>query len=327
MRHFAIAAIAIALPRVAAAEDSPPKAQPAHVEVMAAKKKPRKLVVTRRYQHPPATAAASLPASTLASASASTPPSIAVRAVSPPPPPPAPGLTLPEYGLQLSLTMEASVSAGAAGSPISLAPDLAYGVTPDLTIALVHSSSALTGFRGSAGAGVCVTSSCNSMYADVGLEAIGSLVRGTLALAFEGGLLATSVEPWRSDLKLGVRSRLGGRVYAMLSPNLWLALDHRRDELAPHRDQLWVPLALGVKLTPAVATGAGTGVKGPLANLAHEWSVPLGVFAQVAVTPEITLGSSFVFGKIAAGDAIMGAGPDGRAVQVWIAVTRAPPAR
>src|SRR5688572_18657241 len=64
------------------------------------------------------------------------------------PAPLPPGLTLPQGSVQLQTTFEMSLSADSTASPTSIAPDVAVGVTDDLTMSYVHSGSALTGFRG-----------------------------------------------------------------------------------------------------------------------------------------------------------------------------------
>src|SRR6185503_7587957 len=82
------------------------------------------------------------------------PPSL-VSPVTLEPPKPPPSVTLVQGAVLVSMTLEMSLAASDAGVPASLAPDISGGITDDLTISLVHSGSAMTGFRGGAGAGFC----------------------------------------------------------------------------------------------------------------------------------------------------------------------------
>src|SRR5262245_33174573 len=56
----------------------------------------------------------------------------------PPPPPPRPGLTLKEGGMLAAVTFEIGLNTGKQLQPVSIAPDLSYGMTSDLTVSLVH---------------------------------------------------------------------------------------------------------------------------------------------------------------------------------------------
>src|SRR5262245_50613908 len=69
---------------------------------------------------------------------------------------PRPSVTLRHGVFAMHIAVEASVSSGNVLAPASVAPDVSVGVTDDFTLSVVHSGSALNGFRGSAGWGICV---------------------------------------------------------------------------------------------------------------------------------------------------------------------------
>jgi len=243
----------------------------------------------------------------------------------PPPPAPAPGLTLPEGNVLLALTVESGVSAGKMMAPFSFAPDLSYGATSDLTVSLVHSYAAITGFRGASGAGLCMGAeqNCRELYNDVGVEGLYTLTRGTFQLAGNGGLLVTSIGPWHTDLKVGAKAKLAlGRFYALTTPSIWYALDDRGNRVVPHDHQLWLPASVWVKPTSKLSLGVASGYKGPLLELHDKWSVPLGAAVQGLIDKGITLGASFVFGKVWGGPEVMDPGYDARSVHVWLTVQR-----
>lgn len=233
---------------------------------------------------------------------------------------PPPGITLPADVASLTITTEANATKGKELDIVSVAPDVAIGITSDFTMAVIHSSSALTGFRGSAGAGICVTDTCPARYADVGLEALYNLARGDFAAALDVGIIASSLEPVRKDAKLGFKLKVGrGRLFAVTTPNVWLALDDG-DPMKPHEHQLFVPFSVGVKVS-VLSLGIGTGLKGPLEHFGARWSVPLGGSLQVAFDKRVSVGTSLVFGKLVGGDDVMGTGSGARAIQLWLALT------
>lgn len=228
--------------------------------------------------------------------------------VAPPTPIAAPGVTLPGGAVQLQTTLEL-------GDTTSVAPDISIGASDELTLSFITSASAMTGFRGTAGSGVCISDGCDRRLVDGGIAALFALNRGTIATAFDLGILASSVGPLYTDMKLGLRVKLTSEhAYVVASPNLWIALDDR------HADQAWVPISGWVK-SDAVALGVGTGIKGPLADLRDSWSVPLGGLIQTTPLENLSLGASLVFGKVVGGDAVMDPGFKAYAIQVWTTIT------
>src|SRR5690242_6623941 len=122
----------------------------------------------------------------------------------------APGLTLPDGGVQATLTGEITLSADNVGKPTSIAPDVAYGITDDVTLGLVTSTFGTTGFRGGAGDGLCVTGAsngCAHAFDNGGVEALVSLVRGAAAVAFVGGVYSFALDQHWVDGKLGAKMR------------------------------------------------------------------------------------------------------------------------
>jgi hypothetical protein len=239
--------------------------------------------------------------------------------------PPPPGLTLPAGKLALSLTVEASLSDGAFLEPVSVAPDVAYGITPDLTLALAHSGFATTGFRGNAGSGFCLTGEdggCPHAYNRVGVEAHYGLLRGPLSLAAVGGLTLWSIDPAWLDVKLGLRVRhVAGAFVATFTPSLFVGLNDRD---AGNEDSLWLPVSFGYKPVPALLVALGGGLKLPSLEAAGDsWRVALGLIGQYSLRPNVQIGASFFFGEILAASAVPDAakGLDRRQLQLWISTT------
>jgi len=251
-----------------------------------------------------------------------------VRAEAPPPAPPPPpaSLTLHGNAISAALTVEMGVASGdPVAAPTSLAPDVSFGITNDFTLSAISSGSAMTGFRGSAGWGLCLGGTdrkCRTPYNGGGVEGLYSLAKGTAAFALDAGVVWTAIEPSvHTDLKLGCKLKLTeGNLFALFSPNVWLALDDRFDRVVPHEHQLFLPISVWVKPAPPLALGVGTGVKGPIKQFADRMAIPLGVLATYALDKHFSIGTSFVFGKLFAGGDVMDPGIDARVIQVWISV-------
>lgn len=255
--------------------------------------------------------------------------SLAVARAQAAPPRPA-SLTLPAGKLNVIATVEVDATAAKAGKPTSLAPDVSYGVSESLTVSLLHSTFALTGFRGSAGRGLCLTGEdkgCVKPYNNVGAEALYSLARGPLALAVNAGVHATNLDAGFYAAKAGLRLRAQrGALSLTVAPSALVALN-KRDATPANKDQVFIPVLAMYKAAPTMSFGFGSGVKGPLDGLGDAWEVSLGALVTYAVSPRLGLGTSLVFGKLWGGaddppaPAAPAVGPRYRAVQVWASVT------
>jgi len=248
-----------------------------------------------------------------------------VRATAAPPPPRAPGLTLGADTFQVALTLELETTADKVGEPISIAPDFAYGVTDDLTLSLVHSRFAVTGFRAAAGGGICVTDEgCPTVYRNVGLESAYNLARGELAFAAVAGIHALDLDQGFWGAKLGFRARaLRGPFALLASPSVILAVTERDDAMgAPrNRDTYWLPVGVTYRVVAPLTVGVSSGLKGSFSDLGDRWEVPLGASAQYALSKRLVFGASFVFGKLAGGAPDPMTGTDFRGIQVWVVTT------
>lgn len=259
-------------------------------------------------------------------------------AMEPPPKKPAGGWTNKKGQLVLMLNGEFNLSTDKAFKPVSVSPDLSVGVTDKLTVAIEHSTFALTGFRGAAGSGLCVTgedNGCPSVYRQGGLELIYSVAKGPTAVAIDGGIIIKDLRPASSSKldtigKIGAKYKFSAGAFSLVTtPSLWIGLSNRSvtgtDGLSTklNKDQLWFPVSGWVKPIPALSLGLASGIKGPLSKFADAYTVSLGVLAQVAVSKHLQLGTSFFFGAVTGGDAVKNPEPgtDGRFLQVWAAIS------
>jgi hypothetical protein len=248
----------------------------------------------------------------------------------PPPPKPAGSLTLPQHKWSVTLTLEVESSTDRLAKPVAVAPDVAYGATDHLMLSVVHSKFAVTGFRAVTGGGVCLGSdtACAHVYNNVGAEAVYALRDGPLAIAAVGGVHAMDLAAGFYDAKLGGRLRYSrGRAGVTALPSVLIAMTERLEMgTRRNKDLYYLPLLATYKVVPPLTLGLGSGVKGSLNDLGKTWELPLGVVATYAVNRQISLGASFVFGKLVGGaddppsPAPAATGPDFRGTEVWVAM-------
>lgn len=221
-----------------------------------------------------------------------------------------------------TLTSEVDMTSGVAGDIVSVAPDLAVGVMDELTLAVVHSQFARTGFRGVAGTGVCVTEGCPSICDNLGLEALYGATRGAWAISANPGVHAWSFDRDHYVAKLGAKLRYKeGRVVMQTLPAVTLAITER-DGMPANRDRLWWPVTLAYAVVPSVSLGAATGLKLAFDAPGDSYEVALGAFTQYVHSPTLTLGASWIHGRAFAGSAVSPGGIDSRVLNVWVTITR-----
>jgi hypothetical protein len=241
-------------------------------------------------------------------------------------------LTLQPGALFVQLDLELNLAKAAVAKPFSIAPDVSYGVTQDLTLSLIHSTFGTTGFRGGTGDGLCITGTSNGCahpYNNVGGEALYSLATGDAPIAAVVGLYSLNLDQSFVDLKLGLKTKFtAGALSLVFNPSIYVGLNDREATPA-NADQLYLPVGLNYKLSPQLSVGIGSGIKGPLndfSKFGKSWSVPLGVNAVVTLDRAIAVGAAFTFGKLVGAPALEDASPsqtgtDFRALHVWLNYT------
>jgi hypothetical protein len=210
-------------------------------------------------------------------------------------------------------TVRVNLSAGAVGDPISLAPEVFYGIGPRLSLGLTHVT------------GICLTGAaggCPSAYDDFGLESLLSLVAlENLRLAVRGGLLVPRIKGTFSlGLKLGAMVRLkAGKIAIDFEPSLYVGMIGRSpDDFPPPsstlprdapyppgagrvpgpRETLLAPIHLYYQVTPATAVFVSTGFFGPISNLGDYVAIPLGFGTVFAINQTVDLGAEFRFNNL-----------------------------
>lgn len=233
------------------------------------------------------------------------------------PQPPGPTLRAGTFALLASLQVGTS-KGGKAFEPVSIAPDVYYGVSDRLELGLVTSWYGVTGFwsgamLGFAPSGLCTSHrtnaagvGCARRFDNAGAEAHYALLReGSFQLAAGGGLHATSFDPFTLDVKLGVHGMWrAGRVGLSFAPSLFIGVTQRHDppDGTSNKEAVQLPVAVTFAALPQLLVGLQSGLRGPLDGFADAYSVPAALGAVFLIDPRFMVGAAFSLERVAGGD-------------------------
>jgi len=218
-------------------------------------------------------------------------------------------MTLPGGKFYINAVVETNLASGAAGKPVSLAPDLWYGAGDKLTLGLVHSSRGSTGFLtgfvnglcflGGTDGGACA-GGLGKIYTTVGAEARIAISEGSFALALPVGLYAGAFKP---DILLSAKIGLIGRWQAgpialELQPTLFAGITQRKIDMggtkvSNNEDRFGLPLTLFFKLSPAFAVAAQSGITMVVEHAKDTYQVPAALGLAWWVTPKLSFDAAF----------------------------------
>jgi hypothetical protein len=239
-------------------------------------------------------------------------------------------MTLPAGQLFLQTFVEMQLSADVAFEPVSIAPDLWYGVTDELSVGLVHSGRGATGFLGGVGSGLCITGTsggCAKFYNNVGVDARYHFFRndeGDLTFSAAGGLYMGPFDPFTLALKAGVVGRWhSGAIAVDVAPSLFAGLTQRSldggggIEVRSNQETLFLPITGLYSLMPELALAAQLGAILPLQDVGDAWLLSFSLGAQYLVTERILADLSFTFPSIVGAEAVS-AGIDARSLLLGV---------
>jgi hypothetical protein len=192
-------------------------------------------------------------------------------------------IVLDEHQVELDATLELELATSSFARPLSIAPDLWWGVTSHLTVGLIHSHASLDQID--AGASFCLRTAelgCERTYRGSGVDARYLVYRDdAIEIAPRVRALVRDLDPIKPAVTLGALMRWrDGRFAIATDPYLQLGLENRA---AGNRSQLWLPVYL--ELAPACAwvLAVHTGWNAELVTIGDDWHVPLALSARVAV--------------------------------------------
>jgi len=209
-------------------------------------------------------------------------------------------LTLPKGRLLLNGFLE--VNLNEIGKPISLSPDIWYGVTDDITVGLVHSSVGSSGFIGGVGTSLCLTGAdngCANLYSNVGADIRYKLKSGMLAYAVDAGVFVADVNASSITLaaKLGAVARWhSGPLAVEVQPNVFIGVTNRDATV----DTINLPATALYTVAPKIDVAGQIGFVLPLKNTGDAYALPLSIGAFYHVNESLTANAALSFPRLIA---------------------------
>ena len=167
------------------------------------------------------------------------------------------------------------------GEPVSVAPDVWYGVNKDLTVGITHET------------GICFNAGCG--YNDFGLEAIYGLASlGRFALAAQGGVLFPGTDPFGMGVRAGLVVRAAaGALSVVAEPSIYIGFAGRDDV---RKDTIEVPLEIQYQLNHKLNVHVSTGLtNGRLDGFGDNARIPIGLGVTYALMHRLDVGAEFAF--------------------------------
>ncbi len=210
----------------------------------------------------------------------------------------APALTLPEHELAAAVTVEANLAPIEVGHPLSLAPDLWFAPTANLTLGVIHSEASIDRVPVffEPGESICVRLEsvlCPRRYHGSGFDTLYELRRGELEVAAHARLLIRDLGPIKPAVTLGATLRWReGWLSIVADPYVQLGLWNTEDG---NRTELWLPVTFAFAPASWCSFELHTGYDTDVAVWRDGYYVPLFARVHARITSHLDggLGAGF----------------------------------
>ncbi len=217
----------------------------------------------------------------------------------------APPMITPKGKIAVDVALGVNLSSDAVAKPLSILPDVFYGVADKLEVGLAHSSYAIEGFWGEGlGGGLCLSgedNGCAKAYdGPIGILARFGLMAGDIDLAADGGVVIRHLsDPMMAGIKLGVRGRkMMDKLAIGFAPNIYVGLTERD---GGNKEYLSLPVGVNYMVDAKLAAGVQTGIHGPLDGFGDSFVIPISLGAMYALNESMSVGGSFTLHRVTGG--------------------------
>jgi hypothetical protein len=211
-------------------------------------------------------------------------------------------MTLPGGKFMFTAVVEANLAEGAAGKPLSVAPDLWIGVHDRFTFGIIHSGRAATGFLSGFGTGLCFredafcATGLGEVYTFAAAEARIGLLEGGFPVAFVAGAQARAFEP---ELLLAAKGGFLARIHSSrfaveLAPAVYIGMNKR--DFNP--DLFGAPVTIYLRIAGGLSLALQGGITFALDDAGNTWQVPAAAGITWWLTPHISFDAAFGLGAV-----------------------------
>lgn len=207
-------------------------------------------------------------------------------------------LVLPPDTVELRLTAEINLQPNNLASPVALAPDAWWGISPRWMIGIIHSDPSVDQIAVSAS--FCVResniSTCDRRYRGSGIDVRYDALSGALAVAPQVRVVIRDIDPFKPAITLGALARwMHGRFAITTDPYLRLPLANH--ELG-NRAAIVLPVWFAVQPAEGWAIALHTGYDADLVILRDGGRGPAALDVTARVTRQIDLGVEAGWGAL-----------------------------
>ncbi len=224
------------------------------------------------------------------------------------------GLVVAKGKIVVGGSVGINVSTDAVAKPISINPDVTYGVAPKIDVGIYTSPTGITGFWNGIGGGLCISGADNgcakAFNGPVAVLANYSLGEGKLSLAANGGLIIDAIDPMTMSLKAGIRGhyKLNDKMGIMFAPAIDIGLTERDF----NKEILMIPVAFGYAVSSKLHAGIQTGLFAPLDGIGDFYMIPVNLGGMFALSEKLSLFGSLGFTNLLG----KGSSADGRVINI-----------
>lgn len=215
------------------------------------------------------------------------------------------GLQSPAGMISARVLLDINLAADRGGEPISLAPDIFFGVTDRFQIGVVHQGP--KGWQTPPGPGLCLTGEdggCpDGVYDNIGLDVMYGLAFEQLHMSLHSSVFVPTFDPFESNLALGVaaKAHLSPHAAVFLDPKIAIALTDRDIQ----DDAFYMPVEIAYQVGAQTTFKLLTGLFGGLSRFGDTYEIPVGIGVVRNLNEHFDLGARFSF------DNLLGAQPEG----------------
>jgi hypothetical protein len=224
-------------------------------------------------------------------------------------------VTLPGGKFLATVIGEANVGKGpmgktVKGKPLSIAPDLWFGLHDRLTFGIIHSGRAATGFLSGFGTGLCFRGggggACDlglgDVYTFAGAEARIGLTEGGFAVGLVLGGQARAFDPKLvASGKAGFIARINSKRLAIeLAPSALIGITQRKvGGMDFNRDEIYVPVTIYLRFAPSFSLALQGGIASTLKKFGDNYRIPAAAGIAFWITPHLSIDAAFGLAAVA----------------------------
>lgn len=221
--------------------------------------------------------------------------------------------------LSARILLDFNLSASHAFEPVTLSPDIYYGVTDRFQIGLRHQGELGWQVPASAGPALCLTGSdhgCLHIYNNVGFDATYGLLTGGVDLSLDTTLFFDSIDPFFASVALGFtgKAHVGRSVALLFDPKIAIEVADRDK----HDDVFYLPIELELQVGRGTTLRLLSGLYGGISAFGDTYVIPVGFGVTQNINAHFDLGVRFSFDNLLGNHPMMVGAADARSLALLV---------